>query len=269
MSIKYLNEAWTMPLNTHEKMVLLAIADCSNDEGFAFPGYEKLLKKTGMGREALAKHIRILKGLSIIKVESHAEIGKGKKVNTYTISTRSELPYSSDLELIGKIKELRQENKKSISSHLELRKVRTSNSISSILEHEPSVITTSKEPSVKEKYKKEKNQEQTTKPKKLKSIHFEEFWKDYPEKNQRIPCLKKWESKNLDKHAAIIIADVKARKKDDVRWLDGYIPNPLTYINQERWRDEIKTERPKRQQPSNYQKSGNVITRADWTSSDF
>jgi hypothetical protein len=32
---------------------------------------------------------------------------------------------------------------------------------------------------------------------------------------------------------------VRERQRRDQRWLDGYIPNPTTYLNQERWEDEF------------------------------
>ena len=153
--------AWNMPLNTFEKMVLLAIADCANDDGFAYPGYQTLLKKTGMGKEALSKNLKILSESGILKIEHHSSIGEGKKVNTYTISSRLVLGACSHLELIKKIKELRKKYAKSvsstISSRLELRKVRSSNSISSRLEHETS-FNHHNEPPVKDIVEKPKTE---------------------------------------------------------------------------------------------------------------
>lgn len=158
MAIKYIEDALDMPLNPSEKLVLIAIANFANKNGVAYPGYKTLVEKTGMGRECISKCLKVLKGAGIIKSESHAEIGKGKKVNTYTISLRSELTISSNLELIEKIKELRKDLSKPISSILELRKVRSSNSKSSILEHEPLFEPSVKQPLVKEKInKKEKS----------------------------------------------------------------------------------------------------------------
>lgn len=154
MSIKYMNEAWDMPLNSAEKIVLLAISDCANNEGFAYPGYNTLSQKTGMAKATLSKCLKILKGAGIIKVESHSEVGKGKTVNTYTISLRSELPISSDRELIEKIKELRKEHSSTISSTLELRKVQPLNPKSSTLEHETPVEPSVKQPPVKNNSKK-------------------------------------------------------------------------------------------------------------------
>lgn len=69
---------------------------------------------------------------------------------------------------------------------------------------------------------------------------FGDFWDAYPKKSGKLPCEKKWRMKNLDAKADEIIADIKARMQNHRTWQEGYIPNPLTYLNQERWNDEIE-----------------------------
>lgn len=71
---------------------------------------------------------------------------------------------------------------------------------------------------------------------------FEEFWSVYPNKVGRKPCLKKWKTRKLDRMADQIIAHIQQASAQDARWLAGYIPNPLTYLNQDRWEDEIKVQ---------------------------
>lgn len=134
-----MNAVWNIQgLNSQEKIVLLAISDSVNDDGFGFPGYDRLQKKTSLSRSALSKQLKILADLQLIKTESHGSIGAGKKVNTYTISTRVLLSKSSHCELIGNIKDIRAKYSRAISSHLGKRKVATSVTISSHLEHERS-----------------------------------------------------------------------------------------------------------------------------------
>jgi hypothetical protein len=177
MSIKMMNFAWKMPLNSTETIVLLAIADAANDEGFGFPGYESLLEKTKLSRSTLAKTLDILEKAGFFERKAHAEIGKGRKSNTYQLlfddgwfeiikqpppkSPRIELIESMRLELIGKINVLRVDKKRPISSSLELRKVHSSNPKSSRIEHEPS-YNRHKEPSLKDIEKTDKQ----SKPKK-------------------------------------------------------------------------------------------------------
>jgi DNA-binding transcriptional ArsR family regulator len=152
-----MNEAWSYPLNSHEKIVLLALADCANDEGVAYPSYDSLMKKTGMAKATLAKHLKLLRGLGLIKSENHSEFGKGKKVNVYTISSTLELSYSSISELKDKIKELRKKYASTKSSTLEPAKVQNVDPKSSTLEHEPPY-----EPSVKETSVEKNKQKKST-----------------------------------------------------------------------------------------------------------
>ena len=48
-----------------------------------------------------------------------------------------------------------------------------------------------------------------------------------------------------------MIANVKDRVSRDAKWKSGFILNPQTYLNQERWNDDIKAEKPKQ---SGYEK---------------
>lgn len=165
MSIKMMTLAWKLPLNSTETLVALALADAANDEGFCFPGYENLIEKTKLARATLAKTLCILEGAGIFDKKPHSNIGEGRKVNTYQLlfneswfhvvtnlpkSSRLELIESIRIELIGKINGLRNEQKRPISSVLELRKVQPSDTISSIREHESSNKPSLKQPSLKD-----------------------------------------------------------------------------------------------------------------------
>lgn len=67
---------------------------------------------------------------------------------------------------------------------------------------------------------------------------FDLFWESYPVKRARKPAQMKWD--RLDHSTRIIILeDIQNRKEKDVQWISGFIPHPTTYLNQERWNDEI------------------------------
>lgn len=83
-------------------------------------------------------------------------------------------------------------------------------------------------------------QKTTPKDNTKRHIWFDRFWDAYPKKVKRKPSMEKWQRKNLDAKAEEIISDVKARKKRDRRWLAGFVPDPTTYLTQERWTDEIE-----------------------------
>jgi hypothetical protein len=166
MSVKMMNLAWRLPLNSTETLVILALADAANDEGFCYPGYESLLEKTKLARSTLSKTLSILEGAGIFEKKAHSSIGKGRAVNTYQLlfdeswfevvkqpppkSSRLELINSLRGELIEKINKLRKEQKRPISSTLILPKVQPSDTISMRCEHEPSILTISSEPPLKD-----------------------------------------------------------------------------------------------------------------------
>lgn len=68
---------------------------------------------------------------------------------------------------------------------------------------------------------------------------FSTFWGEYPKKVERKKSEEKWNRLSLEDQESIL-KDIPLRKKGK-QWTAGYIPNPLTYLNGERWNDEIET----------------------------
>ena len=73
------------------------------------------------------------------------------------------------------------------------------------------------------------------------AARFAEWWAVYPKKVGRKPAEQKWRTADLDPVADELIADVQQRTASDDGWLRGFIPDPLTYLNQERWNDDLRT----------------------------
>ena len=68
---------------------------------------------------------------------------------------------------------------------------------------------------------------------------FDTWYSIYPRKRGKSAARRKWKSRNLDEIASKIIADTEARIKHE--WSElKYIPYASTYINGERWLDEIE-----------------------------
>jgi len=72
---------------------------------------------------------------------------------------------------------------------------------------------------------------------------FDEFWSAYPKRVKKKQAREKWKRKKYDRIADQILQDIETRKTMDARWLDGFIPDPTTYLNGERWEDEIEKPR--------------------------
>lgn len=68
---------------------------------------------------------------------------------------------------------------------------------------------------------------------------FEEWWKEYPVKRNKRKAHDIWKRKKLDEVATDLINDVKRRITNDDQWKRGFIPHPTTYLNGNRWEDEL------------------------------
>ncbi len=93
----------------------------------------------------------------------------------------------------------------------------------------------------KENTKERKERNKPPIPPKGDSVRFDDFWNLYPVKEAKKACIQKWKRLGLDEIADEIIAKIGIQRLNDRKWIAGFAPNPLTYINQERWNDEIDT----------------------------
>jgi len=67
---------------------------------------------------------------------------------------------------------------------------------------------------------------------------FDLFWKEYPNKENKKKAKEIWKRKNLDTSLQEIIDFIKKARETD-RWKKGIIPHPTTFLNQERWEDDL------------------------------
>ncbi len=79
------------------------------------------------------------------------------------------------------------------------------------------------------------------KPDTMSQEDFERFWAEYPKKEDKKKAMKKF--LQLKSSLLPIILDaIKRNKAFNRKWKEGYIKNPLTWINGENWNDEIQTQ---------------------------
>ena len=67
--------------------------------------------------------------------------------------------------------------------------------------------------------------------------HFDLFWEHYPKKVGKKKVQDKFNSN--DYPIDLILKNLELQKKSDQWQNQQYIPNPETYLNQERWADEV------------------------------
>jgi len=78
----------------------------------------------------------------------------------------------------------------------------------------------------------------------LKNSLFDEFWHWWPNKQKKKDALKIWKRDKLDHLADKIIEHVRLRPALDPKWKpnakgETFIPLPTTFLNGERWNDEL------------------------------
>jgi len=71
----------------------------------------------------------------------------------------------------------------------------------------------------------------------LVSGDFDAWWKAYPSKVGKDAALKAWKARRDLPPVSEMIEKLE-EQKTWAKWLDGFIPNPSTYLNQGRWQDE-------------------------------
>lgn len=82
---------WDMDTSSFEKLVLLALADCANDDGECWPSIATLMRKTGAGERTIQRSIRSLESSGLVRrVEV---VGKG---NRYFITPATAAPRQTD-----------------------------------------------------------------------------------------------------------------------------------------------------------------------------
>lgn len=87
------------------------------------------------------------------------------------------------------------------------------------------------------------NNKETKKDSINSSEKFEEFWNSYPKKVKKKDAEKKFNNLSKTKQQLAIDALEKFKQTDQRK--RGYIPDPTTYINQERREDEIEIKEQK------------------------
>ena len=94
-----------------------------------------------------------------------------------------------------------------------------------------------------DKFKQKRREEKRREEKRIEyTTPFEDFWSLYPVKKAKKTAEAKWKRLSEDKKLKAI-NDIPFRVENDSQWKAGYVPNPTTYINQERWEDEISKPR--------------------------
>lgn len=89
----------------------------------------------------------------------------------------------------------------------------------------------------------ESQQKEKAPQKEFNEEQFNAFWKAYPNKKGKGAARKKWERLKPDEVLFNTIMTALERQKNTEQWTKNngqFIPHPTTWLNQERWEDEVK-----------------------------
>lgn len=90
-------------------------------------------------------------------------------------------------------------------------------------------------------------QHNLTEHNKTNNEHFDEFWSLYPKKVEKKKAMAVFIKINPDDDLfSTMIEAIKKQKQSD-QWQRGFVPNPTTWLNGERWNDDLpkaKTKKP-------------------------
>lgn len=125
-----------------------------------------------------------------------------------------------------------------VRNHRERKKIQTLPCNAAPLQCALPTVTSNTDREEKEKKIKTKKRHLAPKNQKL----FDEFWAAYPRKAGKAEALKAWKKINPDAalHSAMLDAVAAHKQSDQWRRDNGqYIPYPATWLNGERWKDEV------------------------------
>ena len=73
---------------------------------------------------------------------------------------------------------------------------------------------------------------------------FTDFWSAFPKKTGKAAALKVWKRLRPSESLGEAIVAAVATARQSRQWVEGYIPNPSRWLNEERWSDEVEVWKP-------------------------
>jgi len=212
MSVKVITWAFDQDLPPVKKFILVALADWADGDGVAFPGQLSLASKTGISERTLRTHLKELEEAGFLtRAKRYTEGGK-RTSDEYRLSL---LPANIAGSSTGN---LRRDYRQTVAGTEAIRK-------------EPS-----EEPSVVNARVRTKDFDA------LLDRYFEGFWKNYPRKVGKVAAKAAYMAAIKRKVSPFVIAEGLDRQLPDLSSREErYIPHPATWLNGERYNDDVAT----------------------------
>jgi hypothetical protein len=89
MSLKVMHWAWSLSLSPAPKIVLLALADEANDDGFCFPSVPYLANKCSLDQRTVQRVLRKLAHAQYMSIEHRFRRDRARTSNGYRLTVSS------------------------------------------------------------------------------------------------------------------------------------------------------------------------------------
>lgn len=206
--------------NPLRKLVLLKLADNASDRGECWPSYQHIAEQCEVSRRAVMVHIDALCKAGLVRKEARFGGPKGNSSNIYVLtleSAHSSTP-GSESRAPGVEQEVHQGGEGDSLGGGEGDSPRTSHSLEPVIEPKPMCKSDSAE-------------------------GFELFWKLYPNKKGRKDALKVWNKLKPDAELQTTLMTALGQHRVSRDWTKDngqFIPMAATWLNGERWNDELQ-----------------------------
>ena len=190
--------------NPLRKLVLIKLADNANDQGECWPSYQHIADQCEIDRSTVRRHIKALETQGLLRIENR-EGPKGNSSNLYHLRLGR-----VGLESTG----VGPESTGGVGPE----STRTSHSSEPVIEPKPLCTDGAQE-------------------------GFDQFWGLYPKKKGRKDAVKAWGKLKPDAGLRQTMLTALASHCISRDWTkdDGqYVPNAATWLNGEKWHDELK-----------------------------
>ncbi len=205
---------------------------------------KQLMKHFGIGHQKLKKHLKFLVDYNLIEYhQKRTEQGRWSRGSIHVLNgsryevkilvepPKTQRPIDSEPQDENTGAGFSATYKNNITSQRKITTTKISCSTEPLLNEKDSNSQT-----------KEKPVHKPSKPANNPSAEFLRFWDRYPRKQGKPKAWASWHKQGLDISAELILERLEKQKSQDVQWQNKqYIPLPATYLNQQRWEDEIVT----------------------------
>lgn len=231
-----MSQCWPLEMPPTQKSVLISLADNANDHGVCWPSIPTIAKRTCFSERAVQNAIKWLERYRLLM----ADRSNGRHTS-YTLTPGSYLMATPDAD--APVQQVRGRRKCAGAGDAPTTAADSGVPPQEIPKPPHQVPSNRKEPS------REPSRNRQGAPATSEKIPtpFERFWAAWPKSQRKVgkvDCERRWKRAGLDAAVDKILAHVEAMKGTQ-QWREGFEPAPSTYLNQQRWNDEVPADQPK------------------------